>query len=243
MLTLRYNYFEIIIPQSLYFNILSELCRNSKTKFYQVKPNQKPFIIGITGGSASGKTMFLNQLLKSFLQDEICLISQDNYYRNRKDQEVDAHGYINFDDPKSLDLHQYALDVQTIHAGKSFQKLEYTFNNPNIVPTMMTFEPKPIIVVEGLFVLYYKEIADSLDLKIFIDAKCKLRLDRRIKRDGQERGYGEVEEVIYRWNNHVEPAFQKYVKPYRKHSDIVIPNNVHFEKGLEVLVGYLRSKI
>jgi uridine kinase len=208
-----------------------------------MKPNQRPFIIGITGGSASGKTLFLNQLLKSFSKDEICLISQDNYYRDRKDQEVDAHGYINFDEPKSLDLHQYALDIQTIRSGMPFQKQEYTFNNPDIVPQILTFEPKPIIVVEGLFVFYYKEIADLLDLKVFIDAKRKLRLDRRIKRDANERGYGEREEVMYRWNNHVEPAFQKYVKPYRKSSDIVIPNNVHFEKGLEILVGYLRSKI
>ena len=92
-----------------------------------MKPNQKPFIIGITGGSASGKTLFLNQLLKSFSEEEICLISQDNYYRDRNDQEVDAHGYINFDVPNSLDLHQYAIDVRTIHEGKSFQKLELRF--------------------------------------------------------------------------------------------------------------------
>jgi uridine kinase len=208
-----------------------------------MNPNQRPYIIGITGGSASGKTMFLNDLLKSFSKDEICLISQDNYYRDRKDQEVDDQGYINFDDPKSLDLHQYALDIQMIRNGKSFQKQEYTFNNPDIIPKMMTFEPKPIIVVEGLFVFYYKEIADLLDLKVFIDAKRKLRLDRRIKRDGAERGYGEQEEVLYRWNNHVEPAFQNYIKPYRKTADLVIPNNVHFEKGLEILVGYLRGKI
>jgi uridine kinase len=208
-----------------------------------MNPNQRPYIIGITGGSASGKTLFLNDLLKSFTKDEICLISQDNYYRDRKDQEVDAQGYINFDEPKSLDLHQYALDIQTIRSGKPFQKQEYTFNNPDIVPKMLTFEPKPIIVVEGLFVFYFKEIADLLDLKVFIDAKRKLRLNRRIKRDGEERGYGEREEVLYRWNNHVEPAFQNYVKPYRQTADIVIPNNTHFEKGLEILVGYLRGKI
>ncbi|MEA5461235.1 hypothetical protein VB796_19385 [Arcicella sp. LKC2W] len=208
-----------------------------------MKPNQRPYIIGITGGSASGKTLFLNQLLKSFSKEEICLISQDNYYRDRKDQQVDEHGYINFDEPNSLDLHQYALDIQTIRSGMPFQKQEYTFNNPDIIPETLTFEPKPIIVVEGLFVFYFKEIADLLDLKVFIDAKRKLRLDRRIRRDAEERGYGEREEVMYRWDNHVEPAFQKYVKPYRKASDIVIPNNVHFEKGLEILVGYLRSKI
>ncbi|MES2517781.1 MAG: uridine kinase [Bacteroidota bacterium] len=208
-----------------------------------MKPNQRPYIIGITGGSASGKTLFLNQLLKSFSKEEICLISQDNYYRDRKDQEVDPHGYINFDEPNSLDLHQYALDIQTIRSGMPFQKQEYTFNNPDIIPQIMTFEPKPIIVVEGLFVFYFKEIADLLDLKVFIDAKRKLRLNRRIMRDAEERGYGEREEVMYRWDNHVEPSFQKYVKPYRKASDIVIPNNTHFEKGLEILVGYLRSKI
>jgi uridine kinase len=208
-----------------------------------MKPDQRPFIVGITGGSASGKTLFLNQLLKSFAPEEICLISQDNYYRNRQDQVVDEHGYINFDEPQSLDLHHYALDIETIRSGKSFDKQEYTFNNPDITPKVLTFEPKPIIVVEGLFVFYFKEIADLLDLKIFVDAKRKIRLDRRIRRDAEERGYGEREEVMYRWDNHVEPAFQKYVKPYRKTSDIVIPNNIHFEKGLEILVSYLKAKI
>ncbi len=208
-----------------------------------MRPDQRPFIVGITGGSASGKTLFLNQLLHSFSKDEICLISQDNYYKNRHEQVIDKHGYINFDEPESLDLHQYALDVETIRSGKDFQRKEYTFNNPDIVPEIITFHPKPIIVVEGLFVFYFKEIADLLDLKIFVDAKSKIRLDRRIRRDAAERGYGEKEEVMYRWDNHVEPAFKKYVKPYRKTSDIVIPNNTHFEKGLEILVGYLRSKI
>lgn len=208
-----------------------------------MRPDQRPFIVGITGGSASGKTLFLNQLLQSFTKEEICLISQDNYYRKRHEQIIDQHGYINFDEPESLDLHQYALDIETIRSGQAFQRQEYTFNNPDIIPEIITYSPKPIIVVEGLFVFYYKEIADLLDLKIFVDAKSKLRLNRRIERDAKERGYGQKDEVLYRWDNHVEPAFKKYVKPYRKSSDIVIPNNTHFEKGLEILVSFLKNKL
>jgi uridine kinase len=204
---------------------------------------QKPYFVGITGGSASGKTLFLNRLLESFSTDEICLISQDNYYHPREIQQVDSNGYINFDVPESLNLAQYAHDLKEISEGRSFEKQEYTFNNPDIKPQIFTFKPKKIVVVEGLFVFYYKEIAALLDLKVFVDAKQKLRLKRRIHRDAVERGYGEEEEVLYRWDNHVEPSFQEYVKPYRKFADIVIPNNTHFEKGLDVLVAFLKTKL
>ncbi|OZI08377.1 uridine kinase [Siphonobacter sp. BAB-5385] len=204
--------------------------------------SQKPFIVGITGGSASGKTLFLKSLLAAFPQEQITLISQDNYYRPRHEIPLDRHGVHNFDLPESIDFQQYAQHIHDLREGKLVQKLEYTFNNPEIVPALLTFQPSPIIVVEGIFVFYFEEIANMLDLKVFIDAKNKVKLNRRIRRDAEERGY-DINDVLYRWEHHVKPTYQKYIKPFRAQADIVIPNNEHFEKGLDLLVHYLRMLI
>jgi uridine kinase len=203
----------------------------------------KPFLVGITGGSASGKTTFLHQLLHSFDKNQICLISQDNYYLPREQQVRDEKGFINFDEPESLDLDAFAQDLQKIHNGEPFSRQEYTYNKEDVMPKILHFEPRPIIVVEGLFVFHHKPIANLLDLKIFINARQKLRLKRRLNRDSSERGYGQEDETIYRWENHVEPAYQKYIRPYRRSCDISIPNNHHFERGLEVVVAYLQTKL
>lgn len=201
----------------------------------------KPYIIGVTGGSASGKTLFLKSLLGSFAENEICLISQDNYYKPRAEQPTDANGVYNFDTPFSIDFEQYCTDIRALSAGKTVIKKEYTFNNPNIVPKTFVFNPSPIIVVEGIFVFYFPEVANMLDLKIFIDAKEHIKLRRRIVRDQVERGY-DLDDVLYRYENHVAPTYEKYIKPFMGEADIIIPNNNKFDKGLDVLVAFLKNK-
>ena len=119
--------------------------------------SQKPFLVGITGGSASGKTLFIKQLLESFPENRICLLSQDNYYRPRQLQPTDAKGVANFDLPESIDLEAFARDVARLHAGETITLKEYTYNNPNVVPKMLEFKPAPVIVVEGIFVFYLAE--------------------------------------------------------------------------------------
>jgi uridine kinase len=202
----------------------------------------KPYIIGITGGSASGKTLFLKSLLNSFAENEICLISQDNYYKPRAEQPVDNNGIHNFDTPFSIDFEQYCADIRSLRSGKTVIKKEYTFNNPNIVPKTLVFQPSPIIVVEGIFVFYFPEVASLLDLKVFIDAKEHIKLRRRIIRDKDERGY-DLDDVLYRYENHVAPTYEKYIKPFMGDADIVIPNNNKFDAGLDVLVAFLKNKI
>jgi|GEM_PF-28369 len=204
--------------------------------------NTKPFIVGITGGSASGKTSFLNELMSAFPKEQICLISQDNYYRDLASIAVDNQGVHNFDLPETIDHLRYAQHIQELREGGIVEQLEYTFNNPNIIPQIMTFRPAPIIVVEGIFVFYFREIADLLDLKIFIDAKNSIKLERRLKRDAEERGY-DLDDVMYRWKYHVQPTYKQFIKPYRAEADIVIPNNVHYRKGLNVVISYLKTKI
>ena len=201
-----------------------------------------PYLVGITGGSASGKTLFLKELLNQFNPEDVCLISQDNYYIPRDQQPVDENGVQNFDLPDSIDAQAFAEDIQKIKQGKSFERLEYTFNNPNVEPKMLRFEAAPIVVIEGLFVMYFQEVNQLLDLRLFIDAKPHIKLKRRIIRDKVERGY-DLDDVLYRFEKHVMPTFNRYLEPLKDEADIVIPNNSGFSNGLEVISGYLKSKL
>ena len=203
---------------------------------------EKPYIVGITGGSASGKTMFLKNLVAAFKPNDICLISQDNYYKPLEQQTVDEEGVHNFDIPSSIDFEAFKKDIIAIRSGKSVARPEYTFNNPDKIPDVITLNPAPIVIVEGIFVFYNPEILDLIDLKIFIDAEEHVKLKRRIVRDKVERGY-DLEDVLYRYERHVAPTYEKYIKPYKSEADIIVPNNHHFKNGLEVLVAFLDRKL
>ncbi|HEY8402396.1 MAG TPA: uridine kinase [Cytophagaceae bacterium] len=203
--------------------------------------SKKTYIVGITGGSASGKTLFLNRLRSAFSTDELTIISQDDYYKKREFQPLDERGVENFDTPFSIDSEAFARDIRALCEGRSVEKEEYTFNNPALTPKIHTYTPAPILIVEGIFVFYFPEIAKMLDLKIFLDAKEYIKLKRRIIRDRNERGY-DIEDVLYRYENHVAPTYERYIEPFKNDADIIIPNNAHFDKALEVLTGFLRSK-
>jgi uridine kinase len=203
---------------------------------------ERPFIIGITGGSASGKTLFLSRLMEQFKTDDICLLSQDNYYRPIEHQTKDHNGIENFDLPGAIDDQAFAADIERLRNGEVVSRVEYTFNNTEKVPDMLHFHPRKILVVEGIFVFHFPEVAQLLDLKIFIDARDKIKLKRRIKRDNEERGY-DLQDVMYRWKYHVKPTYEEYIRPHKRSCDIVIPNNQHFEKGLDVIVSYLKNQI
>lgn len=203
---------------------------------------RNPYIVGITGGSASGKTMFLNSLLASFKKEDVCIISQDNYYKPMNLQPLDDEGVVNFDEPFSIDFDTYEKDIISLRSGKTVLREEYTFNNPDKTPQILTLNPAPIIVVEGIFVFYMPEILELTDLKVFIDAEEHVKIKRRIIRDKIERGFG-LEDVLYRYEKHVVPTYEKYIKPYKSEADIIIPNNRHFKNGLEVLVAFLKTRL
>jgi len=204
--------------------------------------HKTPYLIGITGGSGSGKTSFISELEAFFPKDQLCILSQDNYYISREDQPIDSQGVRNFDTPTSINQEEFARDVDLLKNGKVVRRKEYTFNNPNVVAKDLEFRPAPVIVVEGIFVFYLQKVANLLDLKIFIDAEDFLNLKRRIIRDGKERGY-DMDDVLYRFEKHVMPTFRKYIMPFRNDADLIIPNNENFDKGLDVLVGFIKQKI
>ena len=203
---------------------------------------EKPYIIGITGGSGSGKTSFIKALKKSFTKEEICFVSQDDYYLTKEDQKKDDKGVENYDLPSSINKKAFVRDVRKLLAGETVIVEEYMFNNKDAKPKKLTFKPAPIIIVEGIFVFHYKKMRKEMDLKIFIEAKENLKVIRRITRDQVERNYP-LDDVLYRYRKHILPAFEKYILPYRDSADIVINNNDHFNNGLEVFRGFLKNKL
>ncbi len=202
----------------------------------------KPFTIGITGGSGSGKTFFLQGLSAHFKPSQLCLISQDNYYKLRDQQPTDENGIKNFDLPTSIDRENFYQDLLKLKAGQDVVKKEYTFNNPSAAPQQLEFKAAPILIIEGLFVQYFEEIGKELDLKIFIEAKDHVKLGRRIKRDQAERGY-DIDDVLYRYQYHVMPIYESLIEPLKHYADLVIPNNSSFDKALEVLKGFLDGRL
>lgn len=201
---------------------------------------KKPLVIGITGGSGSGKTTFINQLRSGFAEDKICLLSMDNYYYPIEKQKQDDRGIYNFDRPKSIDKNTYTRDLEKLIGGQTVKRQEYTFNNKLADPNILTFHPAPVIITEGLFVFHYKKVRKLIDLRIFLHAKDNLKVVRRIKRDRVERNYP-LEDVLYRYEHHVIPAYERYVEPYREQADLIVNNNRDFNMGLKVVRGFLAN--
>lgn len=202
----------------------------------------KSLTIGITGGSGSGKTYFLQELASHFRPEEICLISQDHYYKERELQQVDENGIRNFDLPESIERELFQADLLKLKAGQPVTKQEYTFNNPNAPAHVLEFKPAPILIVEGLFIQYFREIESELDLRVFIEAKDHVKLGRRIRRDQVERGY-DLDDVLYRYQYHVMPIYERLIEPLKFEADIVIPNNAQIKRALRVLTGYMKAHL
>lgn len=184
----------------------------------------KPFVMGIAGSSGSGKTFFLRCFLNHFAEGEVTLISQDDYYIPANTKTQEENKLYNFDLPTAIDRESFYGDIKTLFDGNTVYKEEYTFNNPAIKPRMLEIKPAPILIVEGLFIFHYEEVNQLLDHRVFIHADEEVALERRLRRDLEERGYFE-EDVRYKWANHVVPAFNKYLLPYKTICDQVIINN------------------
>lgn len=191
----------------------------------------KPFIVGIAGGSGSGKTFFLNCFLQHFQKSEVSLLSQDDYYIPVGDLGPEENKLYNFDLPSTIDNQLFLNDIKTLISGETVYKKEYTFNNPAAKPKLLEIKPAPVLIVEGLFILHFKEIAELLDLKIFLDAEEEIALKRRLKRDLVERGYSE-DDILYKWLNHVVPAYKEYLLPFKTDCHNIVSNNTQLAEDI-----------
>ncbi len=203
---------------------------------------KKPYIIGISGGSGSGKTTFIKALTSAFSKAELCLISQDNYYRPREEQFMDSEGKRNFDLPSSLYREEFHRDILKLLNGEKVDRVKYTFNNKEAEESIISFSPAPVIILEGLFIFHYEEIFNLTDLKLFIEVRDDLKVIRRINRDQKERNYP-IDDVMYRYENHVAPAFQKYILPYKDEVDLIVNNNSRFDQAIDIIKAFIAKKV
>lgn len=192
----------------------------------------KPYVIGIAGSSGSGKTFFLKHFLNHFQPDQVTLISQDDYYIPANTKTKEENRLYNFDLPTAINREAFFQDIKQLFEGNTVHRQEYTFNNPNRTPKLLEINPAPILIVEGLFIFHYKEVNDLLDYRIFLDADEPVALDRRLRRDLAERGY-DHDDVLYKWINHVVPAYEQYLLPFKPACDLVIINNTDDPKTMD----------
>ena len=187
-------------------------------------------LFGICGSSGSGKSFIVKYVLENLGSDNVSVIYQDNYYKKREEQTKDANGNYNFDLPSSFYLDEFIYDLKKIKNGEKIERKEYTFNNPEISPK--------IISVEGLFLFNNKEIVSLLDKSIFIDCNIDKMVERRIKRDHKIRGY-DKSDVIYKYENHVLPAYNNFILPHKESVDKIINNDFDNSTGPESTLNYI----
>jgi len=208
-------------------------------------------VVGISGGSGSGKTSFVRALRKQ-LGNQATFISQDDYYFPMETQATDENGVHNFDLPTSIDSATMAKEIRQVIAGETVKRKEYTFETVyrddgeeeknKHEASMHVFKPNPILIVEGLFCFHEPELREMMDLTVFVDASDVSKLSRRIKRDRIERALP-LEDVLYRYEKHVLPSYETYIKPHRSSCDLVVNNSISFDPGLNVLLSYLKEKL
>jgi uridine kinase len=199
------------------------------------------FIIGITGGSGVGKTTLIKLLYEEF-KGKVSTFSLDNYYLPKEKQKKDANGVINFDLPTALDSENLEKDINSLIRGNSIKQPIYGFNNPESTGLFHTIEPKELLIIEGLYVMYYPFLRNVLDYSVYLSVDKKLQLERRLKRDMLERNYTK-EDILYQWNNHVIPSYANHVHPFKEQSNLIITNNEQFDDNIHILMDKIHQKL
>jgi uridine kinase len=199
-------------------------------------------VIGICGGSGSGKTTILKRLAEDFKEFRPSVFSMDNYYKPIQLQQKDENDIVNFDLPTALDREKLIEDLRQLISGESIDIVEYQFNVSNNKHVLITLDPSELVIVEGIFVFEYQEVFEMLDYSIFIDVDLQVQLDRRLYRDQENRGYSR-EDVLYQWKNHVTPCYTKFIAPHETKADFIFHNDSRADKDYELLLKKLKELV
>ena len=199
-------------------------------------------IIGICGGTGSGKTTVANRLLESTSADEVVFIQQDSYYRNLTDLPLDYRHIANFDHPDALDNDLLANHVRRLRAGEAIDLPLYDFKTHTRLNETRHVEPKPIVIVEGILIYADPRLLEQMDIKVFVDTPDDIRFIRRLRRDIAERGRT-VESVIEQYIATVRPMHMQFVEPSKRHADVIIPEGGHNLVSIDLLSGKIRERL
>ena len=200
----------------------------------------RPLIIAIAGGSASGKSTVVREIVERLKSLDVSIICHDDYYKDQTHLSMEERVKTNYDHPSSLDNDLLVEHLKLLMEGKSIDKPEYDFKTHNRMKETTRVNPTKVIFVEGILVLEDKRIRDLSDVKIFVKSDEDIRFIRRLKRDIEERGR-DLDSVINQYLSTVKPMFNKYVNPSSRYADIIIPNDNKHDVAVDFLVAKIKD--
>jgi len=197
-------------------------------------PTEGPLVIGLAGGSGAGKTTIVESIIEGIGPDNVALIQHDAYYRDLTHLPLEERAQVNYDHPDSLETELLVEHIEGLLAGRAVQRPTYDFTVHNRAAATVAVEPRPVLLIEGILVLYETSLRRLMDLKIYIDADSDLRIVRRMERDIQERGRT-FESVRDQYLSTVRPMHLQFVEPSKRYADIVIPEGYNINAVATVI--------
>lgn len=202
----------------------------------------KPLVVGIAGGTASGKTTVARKIHEALRGCSVTLIDQDAYYKDLSDLPLAERREVNFDHPDAFDVDLLVGQLKALKAGTAVDKPVYNFVTSTREKTTVRIEPADLILIEGILVLHMEAVRQELDVRIFVDAEDDVRIIRRLTRDIKDRGR-DFDHVIHQYFRHVRPMHMGFVEPSKRWADIIIPHGGNNETAIDMLVSALRARL
>ncbi|HSE98759.1 MAG TPA: uridine kinase [Blastocatellia bacterium] len=197
-------------------------------------------IIGICGGTGSGKTTVANRIIEAVGSEAVVYLQQDAYYRNLGDMPMDLRHKVNFDHPDAFDTELMINHLEALGAGESIEQPIYDYPTHSRRPETLHVDARPIIIIEGILVFDDPKLRGLMDLKIFVDADADIRFIRRLDRDVHERGRS-VESIVTQYMNTVRPMHLQFVEPSKRYADIIIPEGGYNEVGIDLIIEKIKA--
>ncbi len=202
----------------------------------------QPLIIGVAGGSGSGKTTVIQRIVRHIKEENLSLIAHDAYYRDLKHLTFEERARQNFDHPASLETELLIRHIKALISGYSIECPIYDFTNHIRKEEALTITPKKIILVDGILIFYEKELRKLMNIKLFVDTDDDVRLLRRLRRDICERGRS-IEGVLDQYERYVRPMHLEFVEPTKRYADIIIPHGGENQIALQMVNALIQDKI
>ncbi|MDA0378145.1 MAG: uridine kinase [Bacteroidetes bacterium] len=199
----------------------------------------RPVIIGLAGGSGSGKSTILHRLLADLGPERVSVLEHDAYYRDQTHLPVEERQRVNYDHPDSLETGLLVSHIEALLDGQSVEKPVYDFTRHTRAERTISIRPTPIIIVEGILVLAETGLTDRMDIKLFVDTDDDIRLIRRIRRDMVERGRT-LESILEQYETTVRPMHIEFVEPSKRRADVIIPRGGHNEVAFDMVLSRIR---
>jgi uridine kinase len=200
----------------------------------------KPIIIGVAGGSGSGKTTIVDIIMKALGNEDVVVIRHDDYYSDQTHMPMDERVLVNYDHPLSFDNDLFIEHIQMLIKGQAIAKPMYDFTVHNRSPKTETVRPAKVIILEGILLLEEARIRDLMDIKVYVETDPDLRFIRRLERDIHERGRS-VDSVVKQYLETVKPMHYQFVAPSKRHADIMIPNHYKHSVAVDMMITTIKS--